>query len=84
VRKRDGAARPDMVGRSEDRDVIVGCIRYPPYPLPHQQQQAWGHHRTDKSPLPYACIFCLVKEKFSLRCLGLSGPHLQTTREDQH
>jgi hypothetical protein len=74
VRKIDRSARSDMVRRSEDRDIIVDCIRYPPYPLPHQQQQAWGQHRTGKSPLPCACIFSLVKENFSLPCLCLRLP----------
>jgi hypothetical protein len=74
VRKSDRLARSNMVRRSEDSAVIVGCIRYPPYPLPHQQQQAWGQHRTGKSPLPYACVFSLVKEKLFLRCLGLGRP----------
>jgi hypothetical protein len=74
MRKRDRSARSDMVRRSEDRDVIVGCIRYPPYPLPHQQQQAWGQHRMGKSPLPYARIFSLVKGKFFFQCLDLRRP----------
>jgi hypothetical protein len=77
VRKSERSAKSDMVRRSEDRDVFVGCIRYPPYPLPHQQQQACGQHRTGKSPLPYACIFSLVKEKFFFDTCVSGDLHLE-------
>jgi len=53
-----------MVGRFEDEDVIAGCISGPLIRFRIRTGRHRSVHRAGESPLPYACIFLLVKEIF--------------------